>query len=244
MLGLELFTGVWDCWPSLPLSDGITPQVRARLADVIGDSLQQNETQVESLALPSLSELHRGEIDQCHTVAILLSLTMSGAWRDHLQFFNLASCAGIMSREGDRRLVLGAVSRVAGIVVDSAEARDESAMLMKAVDRLKGLHSYGAVQLMLLHIWSSYSFEKETWKWLKIETLEVFYTHGTEYLETFAIHIKEGFGLRTAVATATFKFRGADGVQRHVRVKDWGSVSEMSGWEGVPSLWAMCIVRV
>jgi len=148
-----------------------------------------------------------------------------------------------MFRDRDRRQVLDAISRVAKIVTGPAEARDKSAMLMKAVDRLKGLHSYGAVELMLLHIWSSngmYSFDEESREWLKRETLELFDTHGAEHLKAFAMHIKEGYGSRLGVDDAAFTFTGAGGAQRRVRVKNPDGALGTPGPERVPGLQAMC----
>jgi len=58
------------------------------------------------------------------------------------------------SRESDRRQALN-------ILPLMVEDRANSTMLIKALDHLKGIRSYGAVRLMLLHIWSSndmYSF--------------------------------------------------------------------------------------
>ena len=245
-LGLGLFARLCRCRPSLPISDGITPQVCARLMDAIGDPLQQSETPVDPLTLTntlSLFERYGDGIDQYNNVGILLGLTMSDVWRDHLRPSNFASCAEIMSRELARRQVLDTISRIAKIVTDSTEGQDRSAMLVKALDRLKGLGNPGAVQFMLLHIWSSngmYLFKEETWKWLKTETLELFYTHGTEYLDAFAMHIRNGFCPGATVTTTAFKFRGADSAQCRVRVRDWGGMLETPGLEKVQ---AMCIVR-
>jgi len=195
-LGLELFAEMWRFWPFLSPSDTMTPQVWSRLVDAIGDPL---EPQVEPPILTNepqiLDRYDRGN-DEYNPVGVLLGLAISDAWRDHLRPSNFASCVGIMSREPDRRQILDSISCVAKMVTGSAEAQDKFAMLVKALDRLKTLGNYGAVQLMLLHIWSSpgmYSLEEETWRWLKMETHELSYTHGTECFDTFAMHIKEGF---------------------------------------------------
>ena len=234
-LGLELFAVLWTARPSLPLYEGITPEACARLVEAIGNPLQLNEPQpsahtgeVKHIDWPDCS---RGA-DQFNTVGILLGLTLSDGWQDHLRPFNFASCHGIMSRECDRRQVLDAISRSAKIVTGSVEAQDKSAMLLKAVDLLKGLRNYGAVQLMLLHIWSSngvYSFGEGSRKWLERETFELFRTYRAECLGAFTMHIKEGYDSRTVAATTTFTFRGAGGTRRRVRIKDWGGISELEG---------------
>ena len=121
------------------IGDPLKPQV--------GPSILKNELSV-------LERFARG-IDQYSVVGILLGFTISGAWRDHLQPSNFVSCAGIMSRGFDRRQILGAISRIAKVLTGSAEDQDKSAMLVKPMGCLKGLGHHGAVQLMLLHIWSS-----------------------------------------------------------------------------------------
>ena len=245
-LGFELFSGLWSSWPLLPLCVGITPDTCARLVKVIGNPLQLNEPQPFA---PTGEVEHVGcsgcscGADQYKTVGILLGLTLSDGWRDHLRPLNFASCSGIMFRDRDRKQVLDAISRVAKIVTGPAEAQHKSAMFMKAVDRLKGLRSYGAVQLMLLHIWSSngmYLFNEESREWLKRETLELFDTHGTEHLKAFATHIKEGYGLSLGIDSAAFTFMGAGGAQRRVRVRNPGGVLGAPESERVPGLQAMC----
>lgn len=245
-LGFELFSVLWSSWPSLPLYEGITPDACARLVKVIGNPLQLNEPQpfaptgeVEHIGCPGCT----CGADQYNAVGILLGLTLSDAWRDHLRPLNFASCSGIMYRDRDRRQVLGAISRIAKIVTGPAEARDKCTMLTKAVDRLKGLHSYGAVQLMLLHIWSSngmYSFDEESREWLRRETLELFDAHGTEHLKAFAMHIKESYESSLGVDDAAFTFMGASGAQRRVRVRNVDGKLGTSGQEWVPGLQAMC----
>ena len=204
-LGFEILAVLPYSWPSLPLYEGITPEMCARLVEAIGNPLQMNEPQPFS---PTGELKHVGcrgcscGADQFNAVGMLLGLTLSDGWRDHLRPFNFVSCAGIMSRERDRRLVLGAISRVTKVIIGSAEARVRSVMLMKAVDHLKGLGSYEAVQVIFLHIWSSdgiYSFDEESRKWLKRETVELLNTHGVERLKALAVHIKEGYDGRTGV---------------------------------------------
>jgi len=199
-LGFELLSVLRHYWPSLPLYEGITPETCAGLVEAIGNPLQMNEPQPFS---PTGELKHVGcrgcscGADLFNAVGMLLGLTLSDAWRGHLRPSNFASCPGIMSRERDRSLVLDATSRVARILIGSAEAQVRSAMLTKAVDRLKGLGSYGAVQIIFLHVWSSdgiYSFDdEESRKWLKRETVGLFNTHGMEYLKVIAMHIKEGY---------------------------------------------------
>ena len=246
-LGLELFAGLWRCWPSLPPCEGITAEMCALLVHAIGDPLELSETQVEAFASTNEQERRGDGIGRHNTLGILLGFAISDAWRDHLRPPNFASCAGIITREGDRREVLNALARSAKIVTGSAETRVKSAMVIKGLDRLKGMGNYGAVQLMLLHIWSSneyVSFDEESWKLLERETHEYFHTHGMEDLEGFAAHIREGGSSRTTVATNTFRFRGADGVQRRVRTKDWGERSWVLGWGGrVSDFFGMCRVK-
>ena len=71
-------------------------------------------------------------------------------------------------------------------------------------------------------------------------TQTLVYTHGAECLDIFAMHVREGFDPSAAVATTTFQLTGANGVQRRVRVKDWGG---MSGTSGLEKVQAMCLVR-
>ena len=242
-LGLELFAGLWRCWPSLPLRDGITPEACVRLMDAIGDPLQLNEPQ-PSTPTGERSQFGRG--DQLSIVGTLLALTLADAWRDHLRPPNFASCSGIMSREGDRRQVANTFSRLAKVVTGLAEAQVSSTMFIKGLDRLKAMGSYGAVQLMLLHIWSSnemHSFDEGAMKWLREETFELFYTHGMEHLDAFATHIKDCYDSNAAMATTTFMFEEADGAQCRARTQDQGGVLGASGREGAPSLQAMCRLR-
>jgi len=233
-LGLALFVELWRCWPSLPQCDRITPEVCVRLAGAIGDPFQLSEVQ------PSTPTDERLHVDYgSESVGILLGLTLSDAWRDHLRPSNFASCAGVMSRESGRRQALNILPLMVG-------GRPNSTMLIKALDRLKGIRNYGAVRLMLLHIWSSnemYSFGEASWEWVKRETLEFFYTHGTEYLDVFAMHIKEGYHSGEAVDTTTFTFRGVGGAQRRVLTRDPDGMLGTPGRERVLGLQAMCRVR-
>ncbi|KAF9645206.1 hypothetical protein BDM02DRAFT_3131226 [Thelephora ganbajun] len=229
-LGLELFAGLWHCWSSLLLCGGITHETCAQLVDTIGGLFQPNEVQPSILTEERLRADYGGDIDRFNTVGILLGFALSDAWRGHLRPLNFASCAGIMSLERDRRQVLNALSRLAKIATGFAETQDKSAMFVKGLDRLKGIRSNLC----------SCIFGRRM-KWLKRETLQFFYTHGTEYLDAFAMHI-EGCS-STAAATAAFTFRGADGAYRRVRVKDSSRTLGTSELERVPGLQAMCRAR-
>jgi len=89
-LGLVLFVQLWHCWPSLPQCDGITSEACARLVDAVGDPFQLSELQPSA---PTDKRLHADYGNK--SVGILLGLTLSDAWRDHLRPSNFASCAGV-----------------------------------------------------------------------------------------------------------------------------------------------------
>ena len=103
------------------------------------------------------------------------------------------------------------------------------------------LRSRPAYALTHLGVGEKYSFDEESWKRLKTETLELFYTHGTEYLDVFAIRIKKYYELNVVVANPAVTFRRVDSAQRRVRIKYRGRTPGFKG--GLPSLRAICRVR-
>ena len=240
VLGLGLFARLWLCWPSLSMCDGITPEMCSRLVGVIGDPLRLSEPQP---SIPTFERSHIGrDADQVDAVGILLGLTLSDTWRGHFRPANFASCSLIMSREDLRRPALATISRLAKTVTGSADAKEKSAMLIRSVERLKGLTKCGAVELMLLHVWSSdemYSFDEESWEWLKRETLELFNTRGTEYLPAFATYIGSRHYSDAAVAFPVLTLKRKDGVQRRIRIRDSAWVLGMLVEERTPSYPAM-----
>ena len=132
---------------------------------------------------------------------------------------------------GEKLFNAPSVSRVAEIVAGSATAQEKSRMLMKAVGRLRGLHNYGAVQLMFLHIWSSrgmYSFDEEARKWLERETLELVFTHGTGYLVAFAMHIKEGYDSSVGGVSGTSELERVPGLEAMCRLRE---LYQAVGWD-------------
>lgn len=169
-------------WLFSPMIENLLPTHRAELLGAIGNPF-------DLYASPQLAVLGRtqsGQIDDARLSAkvmgLLLALSSSDVWRDHLHPTNFSFCDAVMA--GDEHL-LNTITYFSNWSGALKGPRDNNfSGLMLGVTQLKRLRCHSAVKLILLLLWSrpiTPLYDREVWRWVERQTLELFSARSEEH---------------------------------------------------------------
>ena len=182
-------------WLFSPMIEDLLPTHRTELLGAIGDPF--DPTTVSHLVRPDGPQVHdpRDAYLPSKVMGLLLALASSDMWRDHLHPMNFASCDAIMAEEQYMYHTITYFSSWGSLLKGPGDSNFSGLML--GVNRLKQLRCHSAVKLILLSLWSTPItplYDKETWRWVERQTLELFSARGETHLGTFVSQIKEMYG--------------------------------------------------
>jgi len=238
-------------WLFSPRVEALLPAHRAELLRSIGDPFD-----ISTALYPKGTQVH--DPGNTHLSAkvmgLLLALSSSETWRNHLHPTNFASCDTIMSGEEELCNTITFFSNWSG-ALKGPEGNNFSG-LMLGVNRLKQLRCHSAVKLILLSIWSTPItplYDQEVWRWVELQTLELFSARGEEHLGIFVSQIKKTYGNAMVDLVARLKrsegendlpnfgspFR-VDGVGHRVRTND---PRDPGLWNSKYNFYTMCQLR-
>jgi len=238
-------------WLFSPRMEALLPAHRAKLLRAIGDPFDMpaapypGRTQVRDPGDTHLS---------AKVMGLLLALSSSETWRDHLHPTNFASCDAIMAGEEQLRDTITFFSNWSGALKGPGDSNFSGLVL--GVGRLKQLRCHSAVKLILLSIWSTPItplYDQEVWRWVERQTLELFSARGEEHFGIFVSQIKKTYGKAMMDLAVQLKrsegendlpnfgspFR-VDGVGRRVRTNH---PRDPGPWDSKYNFYTMCQLR-
>ena len=220
-------------WLFSPMIENLLPTHRAELLRAIGDPFDL----YASTHLAILDRTRSGETEDARlsakVTALLLALTSSDMWRDHLHPTNFASCDAIMAEDEHLPNTITYFSNWSSAL--KGPGGNNFSGLMVGINRLKRLRCHSAVKLILLSLWSrpiTPLYDQEVWRWVERQTLELFSTRSEEHLGLFVSQIKEVYGKAMVNLVTQLKRSGGEN-----GLPDVGSPSRVDRVGG--SVWTM-----
>jgi hypothetical protein len=188
-LALKVFYVLVPGWFS-PQIENVLDRDIDRLLLAVGDPFEHLDLPLQD-GQPSVTVNDNPMI----ATVVLMDLTSSDLWRNHLCHSNFASCEEIVSMEEGRSTALGCMSLVAAYLW--VELLHMPAEIIAAIRRPEELQCLNTAEVIIMWAWTIGVInpgDRIGWKSIQDETLRFYQTHGFRRLVTLARHITDMTG--------------------------------------------------